>query len=175
MLQHYLATNQRYERIILIDSGNSLISFIRSDGSLPWHYLRSHSIKFLEDLAVIWRRLHHVMRGHKVKSTGSASNCKQGKPTGGWTQKNSIYNQIFGWKARFELSNEGTILGIFRFGVLTVRVGLLLLIFIWLTETSPRALFTAENVDRIGLHQSILSIGFSARIAKVINFVIVRI
>ena len=69
MLQHYLATNQCYERIILIDSGNSLISFIRSDGSLPWHCLRSHSIKFLEDLAVIWRRLHHVMRGYKVKSS----------------------------------------------------------------------------------------------------------
>ena len=48
---------------------NSLISFIRSDGSLPWHCLRSHSIKFLEDLAVIWRRLHHVMRGYKVKSS----------------------------------------------------------------------------------------------------------
>ena len=69
MLQHYLAMNQCYERIILIDSGNSLIPFIRSDGSLPWHCLRSHSIKFLEDLAVIWRRLHHVMRGYKVKSS----------------------------------------------------------------------------------------------------------
>lgn len=73
MLHPYLTINQCYEQIIFIVNGNSSISYIRSDGSLPRHCLRSHSntIKFKEDLGrghmqltVIWRRQHNMMRGY---------------------------------------------------------------------------------------------------------------
>ena len=75
------------------------------------------------------------------------------------------------------------ILRIFRFGVLNGPSGPpFLLIFICIAQKKVSelchdisVLLTAENVDRIGINLSILSIGFSARIVNFPNSVIVRI
>ena len=146
-----------------------ILRYASQHDSAVWEFLEATTVihkKSIKD----WSNLEDAMFESFTKlRLEPANNCEQGKHTGKLTQKIVLACQTFGWGLLWGNNSRNF--------PLRPRGPTLLLILLEYAELCHdiRVLFTAENVDRIGIHQSMLSISFSARVVNLPIFVIVRV